>query len=133
NQAVVSLLITSSSKLWSASKDGTIKIWNIKTGDQVKEISKPNTSGKCASFVEIIKVGKKVWSTSADLTIRVWDVKHFTLLKEIRTDNFTTALCHHKDTVWVGSAGPITIFNANNFRKISQCEGHRKMVNSIIS
>lgn len=70
----------------SASADGTINLWNLKTGKKIKELKghEKDINSFAYSFD-----GKRLASCSTDNTIRIWDVEAGKELKKIKaTDRY---------------------------------------------
>ena len=70
----------------SGSADGTITLWNLKTGEKVKELKghEKSIKGFAYSFD-----GKRLASCSTDNTIRIWDIESGKELKKIKaTDRY---------------------------------------------
>lgn len=65
----------------SGSADGTITLWNLKTGEKVKELKghEKSIKGFAYSFD-----GKRLASCSTDNTIRIWDIESGKELKKIK-------------------------------------------------
>ena len=68
----------------SGSADGTITLWNLKTGEKVKELKghEKSIKGFAYSFD-----GKRLASCSTDNTIRIWDIESGKELKKIKEYN----------------------------------------------
>ena len=76
----------------SGSADGTITLWNLKTGEKVKELKghEKSIKGFAYSFD-----GKRLASCSTDNTIRIWDIESGKELKKIKAT--TSCLTYSKN------------------------------------
>ena len=82
----------------SGNADGTITLWNLKTGEKVKEIKGHEKS--INSFAYSFD-GKRLASCSTDNTIRIWDVEAGKELKKIKASDryfeYANCLAFSKD------------------------------------
>ncbi|WP_103126401.1 serine/threonine-protein kinase [Nostoc cycadae] len=134
-KSVRSVVFSPDSKtLFSASRDNTIKVWNLATG---KEIRTLEGHSKSVSTIAISPDSKTLFSASRDNTIKVWNI---TTGKEIRT------LEGHSDSVNSIAISPdgktlisasrnknpnITLWNTETGKEIRTLEGHSDSVNSV--
>lgn len=100
----------------SGSADGTITLWNLKTGEKVKELKGHEKS--INSFAYSFD-GKRLASCSTDDTIRIWDVEAGKELKKIKaTDRY------------FGYANYLTFSKDEKFLLIGDNHGLIKILNS---
>ncbi len=64
--------------LVSASEDGTIRVWNLERGKQLRVLD-DHTS--CVNIIKLTPDGKYLLSGSDDATIKVWDITTWQVLK----------------------------------------------------
>lgn len=91
----------------SGSADGTITLWNLKTGEKVKELKghEKSIKGFAYSFD-----GKRLASCSTDNTIRIWDIESGKELKKIKAT--TSCLTYSKNGEFLLS-GRLSWFDKN--------------------
>ena len=120
----------SSSKLASGSEDGTIRIWNTRTGTEISSLSSDKTRALAFSVD-----GKILASGSTDGTIRLWDVAMKTQLKTLEVENDTeNVLAISPDNEILASGtheGVIHLWDIATGNKLSTLEGHSDWVSSL--
>ncbi|MBD2596115.1 serine/threonine protein kinase [Nostoc spongiaeforme FACHB-130] len=134
-KSVRSVVFSSDGKtLVSASRDNTIKVWNLATGKEIRTLV---GHSKSVSSIAISPDRKTLVSASRDNTIKVWNLATG---KEIRT------LEGHSDSVNSIAISPdgktlvsasrnknsgITLWNPETGKEIRTLEGHSDGVNSV--
>ena len=68
-------------KIFSASDDETIKIWNLETGECLKTLNDHTESVKSILIIP----NNKFISGSADATIKIWDLNSFECLNKLKS------------------------------------------------
>lgn len=104
----------------SGSADGTITLWNLKTGEKVKELKghEKSIKGFAYSFD-----GKRLASCSTDNTIRIWDIESGKELKKIKAT--TSCLTYSKNGEFLlsgGYHGLIKILNSSTGDEIKKID-----------
>jgi WD40 repeat protein len=125
-------------QLLSGGSDGTVKVWEIKTGKVVLTISAAHPGGVKAVFYrhdsdEIITAG-------ADKLVKVWDVKKGTLLRKsdpLRTAIAALAVSANGKKFAIGSgtakkSGIIKVFDAASMKEEATMEGHQDVVTCLV-
>lgn len=100
--------------------DGTITLWNLKTGEKVKELKghEKSIKGFAYSFD-----GKRLASCSTDNTIRIWDIESGKELKKIKAT--TSCLTYSKNGEFLlsgGYHGLIKILNSSTGDEIKKID-----------
>jgi len=72
-------------ELWTASEDGTIRVWNINSCNCLKVISPGAGRIYC-----ITSAASFIWCTAEDNTIRLYDDKAFFFIKQLEQKHQTT-------------------------------------------
>ncbi len=133
--AVYSVCVTpDGSKIVSGSGDATIRIWDIKSGNQLAEL-KGHTFYSVRS-VYITPDGRKIVAGSDDQTIRVWDITSSKQLAELKDHiGSVSSVCVTPDGSKIVSGdeyGRILVWNMNNLNKPSVVPtGHTNSVFSV--
>jgi WD40 repeat protein len=116
-------------KLVSGSRDGTTRVWNVKTRERILKT----------------KTGHEVWAViySPDNTqiatggfiggVKIWDAKTGGLLATLEHDRIVFSLAWTSDgkKLITGSHGPIRIFDTATWKQTGTLEGHTNYVNTI--
>lgn len=74
-------LAFSNQRVYSASYDGKIKIWNIKTQECIHTLESPSSSVPCRLAID---GDKKLYSGSNSGTIRIWDLETNICIAELK-------------------------------------------------
>ena len=116
---ILSICVTpDGSKIVSASNDGTIRIWDINTGTQIREFEgdKDGVISIC-----ITPDGKKIVSGSAGDIIRVWDINNGKQLREIKVEDTRSKVCVTPDGTKIVAGyqqGKLQVWDINNGEKL---------------
>lgn len=73
----------------SAARDHYIKLWDLKSGKQLRNLKGPQGHTEWVTTVVITSDGKRAVSASADKTLKVWDLKSGKVLKTLSGHNDT--------------------------------------------
>ncbi len=125
------LLISSDGqKLFSASADNTIKIWDIDTG---KEIHTLRGHSSAVNYLVISPDGQKLFSASADQTIKVWDSATGkaigTLKGHSSSINYLTISSDGQKLFSASADKTIKIWDSDTGKVIHELSGHSSFVN----
>jgi WD40 repeat protein len=119
-----SLIVTSSI-------DSTIKIWNRKSGEIVREIKQ--TSG--IAYLDLSNDGNYAVTGSYDSTIRLWRINDGALIKELKGHNgtvWTVALSNDgKKIASGGNDGIVNIWDVETGNLLQKLQGHKRIVWSV--
>uniref|UniRef100_UPI0016896B77 WD40 repeat domain-containing protein n=2 Tax=unclassified Calothrix TaxID=2619626 RepID=UPI0016896B77 len=116
----------------SASRDKTVKLWDLNTGREIQTL-KGHT--QVVNSVSFSPDGKTVASASNDTTVKLWDVNSG---REIQTfnghTNFVNSVSFNPDGKTVASASwdnTVKLWDVNSGREIQTLSGHTQVVNSV--
>ncbi|MDX2228277.1 MAG: AAA-like domain-containing protein [Leptolyngbyaceae cyanobacterium bins.349] len=116
----------------SGSWDGTVKLWNVQTGKEIRTITGHTD---IVTSVMFSPDGKTLASASGDLTIRVWNVQTGEELQRLvgHTDIVTSVdFSPDGKTIASGSGdGTIKLWNVRNGKELRTFSGHLDIVNSV--
>jgi eukaryotic-like serine/threonine-protein kinase len=120
-------------RLASASADGTVRIWDVITGEQIVDPPLRHTNDvRCVAFSQD---GRFLASGGDDRVIKIWDARSWELLHERPdpTGRVQSVAFHPKDgrvLAWGGSDSTIKVWNrATN--EIRTLHGHTSWVESV--
>jgi len=91
-------------RIWTASSDKTIKVFDAKTGDTLKTLE-----GHTGKVTVLLSTGRHVWSGSWDKSIILWNVESFDFeceLPQIHEDSIKALSIVGCGTVW-SAAGSV--------------------------
>lgn len=120
------------STIISGSSDGTIKIWDVESGQLIHSINhslRVNTIG--VNEVKFNKNGSIIVSCGNDSSINFWDATSFLLVKNIKTDYMVNAVSFHYSGYYLAACGKDTlvyIYNVSDFSLIKTLEGHTSSI-----
>ncbi|KAH8810431.1 hypothetical protein DL96DRAFT_540356 [Flagelloscypha sp. PMI_526] len=131
--AVYSVAISPSGKqVVSGSDDGTVRIWNTESGQQLSQSDGHEDSVNSVAFSPD---GKQVVSASSDGTIRIWSAESGEQLFELARHNnpLTSAAFspNGQHVVWGCSCGCVRIWNAESGKELLMVERHYLPVRSV--
>lgn len=69
--------------LFSASTDGTMKVWNTQTGDLVKQLNDGRQVGAQILCLQEDPAAQRIWAGGTDGIISIWDAKQLTLVARL--------------------------------------------------
>ncbi|MEG4396791.1 nSTAND1 domain-containing NTPase [Microcoleus sp. BROC3] len=117
--------------LASGSRDSTIKLWNVSTGQLIRTIN----DSKSIVSVSFSPDGKTLASNSGDKSIKLWNVATG---KEIKTlnghSNWVRSLSFSPDSKTLASGSDdksIKLWNVATGKEIKTLNGHSNVVNSV--
>jgi WD40 repeat protein len=111
-----------SNKMISASRDNTVKIWDLEDGHCLKTLNDHQDGVNCVLIIP----GNKFISGSDDETIKIWDINSYKCLNTLNNAVEVYSLCwisNNKIAVGCGD-GLINIWNLNNFKKEKSFKAH---------
>jgi len=95
-------------RLASASRDNTLKIWDVATGDEMLTIG-PITGALFRAMLESVAFsqnGERLASSGRDNTVRMWDVETGKELRSFRGHaGFASCVVFSPDDKWLASSG----------------------------
>ena len=127
----------------SGSWDHTVKVWDLRTGQELRTLRGHNSS---VLSVAVTPDGKKVISGSADNTIKVWDLEtaqqllNLTKHKErvnalaVTPDGKKIVSGAGKSTAlagWTSSDNTIKVWNLETGQELFTLDGHTAMINAV--
>jgi len=117
----------------SGSGDGTIRVWDVESGDTV--LGPIKTGHQLVSAVIYSPDTTKIATGgSYEKALKIWDAKTGNLLSTIKHDSTVRSLAWTSDQkkIIAGSEeGSITIFDTAAWQQIAILEGHTYFVNSL--
>jgi WD40 repeat protein len=120
-------------KLFSASIDKNIKIWDVNTGKLVQTL--PGHEG-FINYLAISGDGQKLFSASADKSIKIWNLSNGKLISKLTGYNsYVNSLAISPDGQKLFSAGAdktIRVWNIDTKKEIKILQGHTSYVNSLV-
>lgn len=118
--------------LASASKDKTVKLWNVETGQEIRTLI---GHGEWVNAAVFSPDGKTIASASRDKTIKIWNVESGQLIKTFAAQtDWIPALAFSPDGKTLASAGrdkTVKIWNVASGETIKTFAGHTDAVWSI--
>jgi WD40 repeat protein len=120
-------------RLASGSVDGTIRIWDVKTGKQIVE--SPLRHGNLVQSVAFSQDGRFLASGGGDHVIKVWSTQPWKLFAEL-PDLAAVAEClafHPRDSsmlAWGGSDSTVRVWKVGT-KETYMLRGHRSWVKSV--
>ncbi len=116
----------------SGSKDRTIKLWDVKTGKEIREFTGHKNSVESVSFSPC---GQFIVSGSSDRTIKLWDVKTGKEIREFTGHEFSVisvsfSFCG-QFIVSGSSDRTIKLWDVKTGKEIQEFTGHKGSVNSV--
>jgi WD40 repeat protein len=117
-------IIKNSNKFLSASKDKTIKIWNIESGECMKTL-KGHELGVLAILVAS---DSKLISSSLDQTIKIWDLSNFECTNTLKVESKVNCLVNVSENEFAGGSDDGRIIIWNSLQKIKYIEAHESSV-----
>ncbi|KIJ29374.1 hypothetical protein M422DRAFT_784280 [Sphaerobolus stellatus SS14] len=116
----------------SASDDGTVQIWNVATGETLKELKGHKYSVRCVAFSPD---GLFIASASDDGTVRIWNVAMGETLKEHKGhEKMVTSVAFSPDGSFIASASDdetVRIWNVATGETLKELKGHKGSVRSV--
>jgi WD40 repeat protein len=117
--------------LASASSDGTVRIWDLKTGEQLESL-RHTQNALCVAFSPD---GQLLASGGQDGIVKVWVVRSWKLIGEAPGSNdiVQSVAFHPKDShllAWGGRDGTVKIWNRTT-NEVRTLRGHMSWVESV--
>ncbi|TWH43478.1 AAA-like domain-containing protein [Dulcicalothrix desertica] len=118
--------------LASASKDKTIKLWNVTTGQQISSLTGHKNEVNSVAFSPD---GKTLASASSDKTIKLWNVNTGQQISSLTGHkNYVTSVAFSPDGKTLASASAdktIKLWNVNTGQQTYSLTGHQDYVFSV--
>ncbi|WP_430013942.1 hypothetical protein ACQY1Y_02925 [Microcystis ichthyoblabe FBCC-A1114] len=118
--------------LASGSRDNTIKLWNIRTGKEIRTLQGHNSRVSSVSFS---RDGKTLASGSDDKTIKLWNVETGQEIRTFKGHNsrvFSVSFSRDGKTLASGSDDKtIKLWNVETGQEIRTFKGHNSIVYSV--
>ena len=137
-QDVQSVAITpDGEEIISGSFDGTIKIWNLKTGKLIQTLTGHSDAGELISSIAISPDGKTLVSSSNSYggTIKIWDLSNGVLLETLKEQGVgVSVVAISPDSSLLASGGDdgtIKLWNLEIGQPIGKFSGHFGRVFSV--
>ena len=115
----------------TASEDGTARVWDIRTGQSLKELGGPTNFVQSAAFSPDSKL---IVTASNDRTARVWDAGTGQNLKELRghTDALSSAAFSPDGKLIITASvdGTVRVWHAGTGQSLKELSGHTSRVSS---
>jgi WD40 repeat protein len=120
-------------RLASASAEGTVRIWDVKTGKQIVE--PPLRHGNAVRCVAFSQDGRFLASGGSDHVVKVWSTQTWKLYHELpdRTAAVRCVAFHPRDSsvlAWGGTDSTVRVWEVGT-REIHARHGHRSWVESV--
>ncbi|KIM99418.1 hypothetical protein OIDMADRAFT_56552 [Oidiodendron maius Zn] len=130
--AVMSAAFThNSTRLASASWDGTVKIWDINSGECIQTLGGDDAKAQSITFSHD---STRLTSASGDDTIKIWDTGSYKCLQTLRGHNASvTSIAFSHDSTWLVSASDdntVKVWDMNSYQCLQTLEGHKTAVMS---
>jgi WD40 repeat protein len=116
------------SKIVSGSRDGTIKIWDVESGQMLQSI---NAHPYGVSDVEFNKSGNNIVSCGRDSSINLWDADSYQLIKNIKTNFRVNSVSFHHSGNYLAVCGNDTsvfIYSVSDLSIIKTLNGHTSSI-----
>ena len=116
------------SKIVSGSQDGTIKIWDLESGQMLQSLN-AHTDG--INDVEFNKTGNNIVSCGSDSSIKLWDADSYQLIKTIKTNFSVNAVSFHYSGNYLAACGNNTsvfIYSVSDLSIIRILNGHTSSI-----
>jgi WD40 repeat protein len=119
-------------RLASASMDGTVRIWSVRTGEQIVDPPLPHLLARCVAFSAD---GQLLASGGDDCLVKIWDARSWKLLHEFPdlTARVHSIVFHpkgHRVLAWGGTDGTVKVWNVGT-KEIRMLHGHTSWVESV--
>ncbi|MCA2605172.1 WD40 repeat domain-containing protein [Microcystis sp. M26BS1] len=118
--------------LASGSRDNTIKLWNIRTGKEIRTLQGHNSRVSSVSFS---RDGKTLASGSDDKTIKLWNVETGQEIRTFKGHNgsvFSVSFSPDGKTLATSSGdNTIKLWNVETGQEIRTLSGHNSFVRSV--
>ena len=119
------------SKIISCSRDGTIKVWDVESGQMLQSI---NAHPDGVSDVEFNKSGNTIVSCGSDSSINLWDADSYQLIKNIKTNFRVNAVSFHYSGNYLAACGNDTsvfIYSVSDLNIIRTLNGHTSSISDV--
>ncbi|KAH8726251.1 putative WD-repeat protein [Phaeosphaeriaceae sp. PMI808] len=121
-----------STRLASASYDGTVKIWDASSGTCLQTLEGHSDSVNSVAFSHD---STRLASASYDGTVKIWDASSGTCLQTLEGHNsYVSSVAFSHDSTRLASAsynGTVKIWDASSGTCLQTLEGHSDSVNSV--
>jgi WD40 repeat protein len=112
--------------------DGTVRIWNVRTGEQIVDPPLRHPLARCVAFSAD---GQLLVSGGDDCLVKIWDARSWKLLHEIPdlTARVHSIVFHPKGNrglAWGGTDGSVKVWNVGT-KEIRTLRGHTSWVESV--
>lgn len=122
-------VIEQMNKIFSTSKDKTIKVWDLKTGECLKTLRQEYWD-TCLVFSNL---HKKLISGSFDKTVKIWCLEKYETIHVLNNISTVLSLCllsENELACGLGD-GSINIWDLNYHKKTKTIEAHKKNVSCL--
>jgi WD40 repeat protein len=121
------------SMLATASEDGTVRLWDAKTNEQIRELEGHEFRVTCVAFSPN---GFILASASWDKTVRLWDVKTGEQIRKLEGhDEWVNYVAFSPDGQLVASAsddGTVRLWYTKIAKQAQELKGHNDYVYSVV-
>ena len=115
-------LVLKNGRVFAASSDGTVNIWNSTTLDHIGTLQ-----GHLAGVNSIKFFGENLYSASSDQTVKIWDVTTMSCIHTLRTQSSEVLdLTIGSNLLFAsGYDSKISAFNLNDYSRVANLIGHK--------